>query len=230
MIYGTERIGMKVVFWDWNGTLVNDAPVLCEVFNVLVSARGYSPVTLEEYRELYRHPVREMYERIGFDFEKHPFEKVAREWNEVYRQRVSSIQLHGDSISTLEALRKRGSRQAVLSALPHEVLLESVATQGVGHFFDQVAGIAHDRGDSKVQEGIELANLMGAKGEDITIVGDSSHDAEVARELSARCILVARGGESRRRLESNGFPVVDSFEGLLDGLVSEKRGVFYTKQ
>lgn len=220
MSCGAERIDMKVVFWDWNGTLVNDAPVLCEVFNVLVSARGYSPVTLEEYRELYRHPVREMYERIGFDFDKHPFEKIAREWNEVYRQRVSSIQLHGDSITTLEALRKRGSRQAVLSALPHEVLLESVATHRVGHFFDQVAGIAHDRGDSKIQEGIDLANIMGVTGEDITIIGDSSHDAEVARELSARCILVARGGESRRRLESNGFPVVESFQSLIDGILS----------
>lgn len=220
MIYGAERIDMKVVFWDWNGTLVNDAPVLCEVFNLLVTARGHAPVTLDEYRELYRHPVREMYERIGFDFERHPFEVVAREWHEAYRQRVSSIQLHDDSITTLEALRKRGSRQAVLSALPHQVLVESVANHGVGRFFDQVAGIAHDRGDSKVQEGVQLASLMGARGKDITIIGDSSHDAEVARELSARCILVARGGESRSRLESNGFPVVDSFESLVDGLVS----------
>lgn len=211
---------MKVVFWDWNGTLVNDAPVLCEVFNTLVAARGYSPVTLEQYRELYRHPVREMYERIGFDFEKHPFDVVAREWHDLYRQRASSVRLHEDSVQALEALRLRGSRQAILSALPHTVLVESVANHGVEHYFDKVTGIAHDRGDSKVHEGRELAGLMGVSGHDITIVGDSSHDAEVARELSARCILVARGGESRSRLEMNGFPVVDSFASLIVGMVS----------
>lgn len=206
---------MKVVFWDWNGTLVNDAPVLCDVFNTLVSVRGHSPVTLEQYRELYRHPVREMYERIGFDFEKHPFELVAREWHDVYRQRIPSVQLHGDSIEALEALRLRGSRQAVLSALPHSVLEESVASHGVEHYFEKIAGIAHERGDSKVREGRQLASLMGVSGADITIVGDSSHDAEVARDLSAHCILVARGGESRSRLEKNGFPVVDSFATLI---------------
>ena len=207
---------MNVVFWDWNGTLVNDALVLCDVFNVLVTARGFAPVTLDEYRELYRHPVREMYEEIGFDFGKHPFEVVAREWNAEYCRRVASIQLHEDSRTALEALQNRGSRQAVLSALPHHVLVESVATHGVGHFFDHVVGIARDRGDSKVREGVQLAELMGARGRDITIVGDSSHDAEVARELSAHCILVARGGESRSRLETNGFPVVDSFASLID--------------
>ena len=211
---------MKVIFWDWNGTLVNDAPVLCDVFNALVTARGHSTVTLEQYRELYRHPVREMYERIGFDFEKHPFEEVAREWHDEYRQRIASVRLHEDSIQALEALRLRGSRQAVLSALPHTVLVESVNNHGVEHYFDKVTGIAHDRGDSKVREGRELASLMGVSGEDITIVGYSSHDAEVARELSARCILVARGGESRSRLEKNGFPVVDSFVGLIDGILS----------
>jgi len=212
---------MKVVFWDWNGTLVNDAPVLCEVFNLLVTTRGHAAVTLDEYRELYRHPVREMYERIGFDFGRHPFEIVAREWHEAYRARIPSIKLHVDAVVALEALRKRGSRQAVLSALPHHVLVESVATHGVGHFFDHVAGIAHDRGDSKIREGIQLAELMDARGEDITIVGDSSHDAEVARELSARCVLVARGGESRGRLERNGFPVVDSFSGLITSLAEQ---------
>jgi phosphoglycolate phosphatase len=209
---------MKVVFWDWNGTLVNDAPVLCEVFNVLVTARGHSPVTLDEYRELYRHPVREMYERIGFNFEKHPFEVVAREWHEAYRQRVPSIQLHSDALPTLEALRVRGSRQAVLSALPHQLLVESVENHGVKRFFDQVAGIAREKADSKIQEGVQLAKVMGVGGDEITIIGDSSHDAEVARELSARCILVARGGESRSRLESNGFPVVDSFASFLQGI------------
>jgi len=218
MDYAEQLLDMKVVFWDWNGTLVNDAPVLCDVFNVLVTARGYSAVTLDEYRELYRHPVREMYEQIGFDFEKHPFEVVAREWHEAYRQRVPSIRLHEDSIATLEAFRNYGSRQAVLSALPHQVLMESVANHRVEHFFDQVAGIAHDKGDSKIQEGLQLAKLMQARGDEITIIGDSSHDAEVARELSARCILVARGGESRCRLESNGFPVVDSFASLVEGI------------
>ncbi len=214
---------MKVVFWDWNGTLVNDAPVLCEVFNALVTARGYSPVTLDEYRELYRHPVREMYEQIGFDFHQHPFEVVAREWHDAYRRRVSSVRLHDDSLQALDALQRRGARQAVLSALPHTVLVESVTNHGVGHYFDQVSGIAHDRGDSKVEEGRQLAKLMGVSGGDITIIGDSSHDAEVAMELSARCILVARGGESRSRLEKNGFPVVDSFSSLI-GLEPDQRG------
>jgi phosphoglycolate phosphatase len=54
----------------------------------------------------------------------------------------------------------------------------------------------------------------------VTVIGDSSHDAEVARALGAKCILVARGLESASRLQKNGVPVIDSFENLLHHLAS----------
>ena len=207
---------MRVVFWDWNGTLVNDAPVLCDVFNVLIESRGYAPVSLERYREIYRHPVQQMYEDAGVDLSKHDFSDLAREWHEEYTSRVETISLHHDTVAALTALKTRGSRQMVLSALPQSILIESVQQHGVRHFFEHVRGISNFLGDSKVAEGIDLARTLGVPGSEITIVGDSSHDAEVARELSAQCVLVARGGESRARLEEQGFPVVDSFQSLIE--------------
>ncbi len=207
---------MKVVFWDWNGTLVNDATVLCDVFNALIEARGYSPVSLERYREIYRHPVQHMYEDAGVDLSKHDFPELARAWHQEYTSRVGTISLHHDALTALNTLKRRGSRQMVLSALPQSILAESVRQHGVGHFFEYVRGISHFLGDSKVAEGLDLVKTLGVTGAEVTIIGDSSHDAEVARELSARCVLVARGGESRARLEVHGFPVVDSFQSIID--------------
>jgi phosphoglycolate phosphatase len=206
---------MKVVFWDWNGTLVNDAPVVCDVFNAIVEPRGCTPVTLDQYRELYRHPIRSMYEDVGFDFDRHPFEEVARVWHDEYEARVPTIALHHDVHVALETMKRRGSRQFVLSALPHNLLVASVDTHGVGHFFEEVCGISDNLGEGKVEEGRGLLRRLGVPGSDVTIIGDSSHDAEVARSLDAKCILVARGSESRRRLEMNGFPVVESFASII---------------
>jgi phosphoglycolate phosphatase len=206
---------MKIVFWDWNGTLVNDAPVLCDVFNAVVEPRGGSPLSLDQYREVYRHPIRSMYEMVGFDFDRHSFEEVAHLWHQEYQARVPTIQLHHDSLAALESLKRRGSRQFVLSALPHDLLVQSVASFALGHFFEEVCGISNSLGISKVEEGRTLVERLQIPGSDITIIGDSSHDAEVAREIAANCILVARGGESRTRLEASGFPVVDSFASLV---------------
>jgi phosphoglycolate phosphatase len=209
---------MKVVFWDWNGTLINDAPVLCDVFNAVVEPHGGARVSLEQYRELYRHPIRSMYEEVGFDFERCSFEELSHIWHTEYQRRVPTIPLHQDSHEALESLKRRGSRQFVLSALPHNLLVESVESFALGHFFEEVCGISNSLGISKVEEGRSLLGRLKLPGSDVTIVGDSSHDAEVAREIAANCILVARGGESRRRLERNGFPVVDSFASLIGAL------------
>ena len=45
------------------------------------------------------------------------------------------------------------------------------------------------------------------------MIGDTTHDAEVAREIGAACVLVASGSHSRAALAACGVPVVeDLFE------------------
>jgi phosphoglycolate phosphatase len=103
----------------------------------------------------------------------------------------------------------------VVSALPHDFLGVQVRRFGVEHFFEHVSGIPDQLAHSKVEQAVELAGRLRALGDDITVIGDSSHDAEVARELAAQCILVARGAESRSRLEAHGYPVFDDFSQLI---------------
>jgi phosphoglycolate phosphatase len=205
---------MKFVFWDWNGTIVNDAPACWMAFNDVLAKRGVVGVSFDHYQGRYRHPVREMYEEVGLDLAAHPYQEVADEWHEHYTHHAAEALLHHDALSALESLKARGSRQMVVSALPSDVLVRSVGRFGIGDFFEQITGVSDRFGHGKVAEAQDLARRLGARGPEITVIGDSSHDAEVARALSANCVLVARGAESRERLESNGFLVVDSFESL----------------
>jgi phosphoglycolate phosphatase len=46
----------------------------------------------------------------------------------------------------------------------------------------------------------------------VTLIGDTLHDAEVARELGCKCVLVAAGHQSEKRLRISGFPVVASLK------------------
>jgi phosphoglycolate phosphatase len=209
---------MRFVFWDWNGTLVNDAPVLWRSFNDMVVPRGGSAVTFERYREMYRHPIRDMYAEVGVDLSQYPFESIASEWHERYDTLSVSMRLHHDALMALSLFQRQGSRQMVVSALPHDFLGSQVERFGVGHFFEHVRGIPDQLAHSKVEQAVDLASKLGAKGGDITVIGDSSHDAEVAKELEATCILVARGAESRGRLEGHGYQVLDDFSELVGSL------------
>jgi phosphoglycolate phosphatase len=211
---------MKVLLWDWNGTLVNDAPVAWAAFNDTLAAYGRSAVTFARYQELYQHPAILMYHSAGLDTETHNFDQISHDYHEFYVARSVDASLHHDTVTTLEAMAAQGRRQAILSALAHELLPRAVASHGIDHFFESIAGSHDKRGDGKIESGRALVGLLGVQGEEVTVIGDSSHDAEVARALGAKCILVARGLESASRLERNGVPVIGSFEDLLGHLAS----------
>ncbi len=209
---------MKLVLWDWNGTLLNDAPILWGIFNELMHTYGYDTVTFERYQEIYRHPVQEMYEEVGFDLERYSFDEVALKWHDLYRLRMSSVSLHDDVPRALTTLSQRGSRQMVLSALPEVLLRDVVRVHGIDHFFEQVRGLSDHHARGKVDVGKVLVESLDVDGSEITVIGDSSHDAEVARQIGSRCLLVCRGAESKQRLEAHGFPVLESLEAILEGV------------
>jgi len=52
----------------------------------------------------------------------------------------------------------------------------------------------------------------------ITLIGDTLHDSEVATELKCKCILVATGHQSFNKLNSTGLPVLNNLSEINSGL------------
>ena len=206
----------RFVIWDWNGTLINDAHDSVDVVNRLLRKRALPDVTLEQYRELYTHPVKRIYEQLGFDLDDESWARLCDEWFEDYVSNVAVLKLHSDSLSILQAFKGFGCVQAVLSALPHELLLKSIDQHGLSPFFHTVSGLNDRLGISKVGNGNWVMERIHAVPATSVMIGDSSHDFEVAQHLGIDCLLVARGLESRRRLELNACPVFEDFAGLRD--------------
>ena len=64
------------VFWDWNGTLLDDVEVCIESMNELLDEYGLPRLQgREQYHGVFGFPVSEYYRRLGFDFDKVPFER-----------------------------------------------------------------------------------------------------------------------------------------------------------
>jgi len=202
------------VIWDWNGTLINDAEETINVVNRQLRKRALPETTLAHYREIYEHPVRKIYDRLGFSLDEKNWVSFVDEWFEDYSSKVHTLPLHHDSLQALTNFQRRGCVQAVLSALPHDLLMTCVSQQGLAPFFHTVLGLQDRFGASKVANGGWLMQQIQSDPSGTVIIGDSSHDHEVAQALGIECLLVARGLESRSRLEANRCPVFENFEEL----------------
>ena len=64
----------KIVFWDWNGTLLDDVEFTRGCLNWLLEQHGYPQrYDLAAYREVFGFPIEAYYQRAGFDFSRHPY-------------------------------------------------------------------------------------------------------------------------------------------------------------
>ncbi len=206
------------VIWDWNGTLLDDAYMSFQVFREMITERKLPECSFDRFQRIYGHPIIHMYEKAGFDFAVESFDLVAQQWHDGYESRTCEIALHSDTITILDEFAGTGITQAVLSALPHDILLRSLQHHGLDIYFAHVLGLDDLSAHSKVDNGRLLLQTLGIDPADVILIGDSSHDAETASALGIDCLLVSRGLEHRDRLFQLGLPVFDDFESLLSCL------------
>ncbi len=195
------------VIWDFNGTIVDDAPLGVEVFNELRGDCGLPPVTMEEYAENFKIPVRDFYEDTGFDFSKVDFRKLGEKFVRLYGARRFKCPLTPGFREAAAALSGAGVGQSALSAYENGLLHEALRHYGLDGLFSRIDGLDNIDAGSKKELGRRHAARLGAPAEKIVMVGDTPHDKEVADAIGAGCALVACGHASRRRLEKLGVPV-----------------------
>lgn len=204
------------VLWDWNGTLLDDAALCCELLNTMLARHGYAPVgSMEAYRQVFCFPIETYYRRAGFDFSRHPFAALADEYMRLYTPRSLGCPLQPDACAVLDALRAQGMRQVMLSASKRENLQQQVEHFGLRSRFDTLLGLSDIYAKSKTEVGLRWLRESGTDPARIMMVGDSEHDFEVARALGVRCVLFSGGHQPREVLAATGAPVIDALAQLL---------------
>jgi phosphoglycolate phosphatase-like HAD superfamily hydrolase len=52
------------IVWDWNGTLVDDLPIVVDCVNAALAVIGEPPIDADDYREHFARPVNRFYESL----------------------------------------------------------------------------------------------------------------------------------------------------------------------
>jgi Predicted phosphatases len=203
----------RQIIWDWNGTLLNDIDAALAAANQMLASRDLPTLTLDRYREIFGFPVRGFYRLAGFRLENEDWDAMACEFHRIFLSQPT-MRLFDDTIPTLEHFQKSGYRQVMLSASKQELLTGMIGQFKLTPYFDAVKGIDTLYGTSKIELGKELLRQSPIPPERTIMIGDTLHDAEVAAALGTSCILVARGHQSLRRLQTAGVPLTATLSEL----------------
>lgn len=203
------------IIWDWNGTLLNDTQLCVQTMNEMLGKRSLPVLSIDDYKDVFSFPVKDYYQRIGFDFQVEPFEIPALEFIERYNDQMNRCNLHQDSLHVLDYIHSIGIRQFVLSAMKQDALDNCLNHHQISHFFEYVSGLDNHYAVSKTENGHRLISDLNLDASELILIGDTIHDFEVATELGCQCVLIANGHQSREILQNTGVLVIDRINQLL---------------
>jgi len=202
------------LIWDWNGTLLDDAWLCREIMNGQLRKRGLSELSVARYEEIFDFPVEKYYRAVGFDWARETFQQAGTEFIVEYEKRKKECALQVGAEKLLGKIAAGGWSQAVLSAYSHHTLEEFLRHFGVRHHFRSVAGSRDHYASGKVGHGLKMLEELHVSPQETLLIGDTTHDAEVAKAMGVDCVLVPCGHNSRTRLERCGVPLVQDLSAL----------------
>lgn len=198
------------IVWDFNGTILDDVEIGIKSVNAMLEKRGLPTIrSTAQYRELFDFPVIEYYRRLGLDVEHGAYQAVlAPEWVAHYLRYEKDTHAVAGVQLLLRSFAAIGVPQTVLSASERELLCEQLRRLDLDSYFSEIYGLDNIHAYSKEA----LAQKWRREHAEAVVlcIGDTLHDAQIARSIHADCILYAGGHQSRKRLTAAGFPVASS--------------------
>ncbi len=205
------------IIWDWNGTLFDDAWLSVEIINILLRKRGLPETDARRYQQEFDFPVRDYYRRIGFDFARYPYEELAAEFIGLWDRRCAECSLRPRAREVLHALAASGHQQTILSASEQTRLTAMVALfPDIRDCFARIIGVDDFYAVSKLAHGRQLIAGLAHVPDEVVLIGDTTHDFDVAQAMGIACILVPSGHQPREKLARCGTPLIKSLAELVE--------------
>ena len=206
------------LIWDFNGTILDDIQHGIECVNTMLRKRSMKTLdSVEAYRAIMRFPVIDYYRDLGFDMDTEDYYDIlAPEWVALYLAGEKNCPMMPGVLTVLEAAREKKVTQVLISATKTDQLMRQLQRLGISHYFDEILGLDNFYAASKTQ----IAETWRREHPDAVVlsVGDTDHDAALAKAIRADSLLYLGGHQSKDRLSACGAPLISHIEDILEYL------------
>jgi phosphoglycolate phosphatase len=204
---------MKYLFWDFNGTILNDIPLTYEILIEMLKEEQRPLLTYDEYLMVFGFPVEDYYALV-YDLNQTPFQVLAKRFIDRYQPRSLEQGLNDHVVETIKTFEKQGMIHVLLSASEINNLNQQIDHYGIRSLFKDVLGTSDVLAKSKLEVAKNYIQQHRIDPKDMIMIGDTLHDAEIADHLGCRVILYTKGNQHPSRLTH--YENIDDFRQLLD--------------
>ena len=203
----------RLIIWDFNGSLVDDAWLFTKIINTMLSNHGLKKISINDYRNVFCFPIEKYYRRLGFNFAITPFDSLSNEFITYYNKHKYQANLFSGAFRLLKKIQSRKIDMCLLSAQNHSSLIELSKYYGIHSVFKVVQGTDNINAKGKSGLAKKIISLFDYKSDEVLFIGDTNMDVDLASENSTKILALTCGHQSSHRFPMLPFILkVDSFD------------------
>jgi HAD superfamily hydrolase (TIGR01509 family) len=177
----------KILFCDWNGTLLNDMPVWDKARRKTFLAFDVEPPTIaDHFRELESGDYLEVYRNRGITASRDELNAV---YEPAYEEQLADATLFPDVAETLQKLHQNNVRLVLVTAQQNTLVIPLLKKFDIDSLFEECAFHVFDK--KKVIT--EIARKNGINLKQCSLVGDSPSDIRHAKKAGITAVAFLGG-------------------------------------
>jgi phosphoglycolate phosphatase len=195
---GPKRFELLV--FDWDGTLMDSAPAIVASLREACQDLQLSVPSEEKARYIIGLGLNDAMVHILPDLDPEQYPRVAERYRQHFLQRDAGTALFPGAAETVSALHAAGFLLAVATGKSRSGLERAFAATGLKSYFH--ATRCADEGYTKPHPGMlqELIEELGAAHDRTLMIGDTTHDMEMAHAAGVARLAAAYGAHAKSAL------------------------------
>lgn len=206
---------IKYIFWDFNGTILDDRILCWNLLNELLVSENEEEVTYLKYLDVFGFPIKEYYQKAGIQFKYRTFKEMSDWFINKYQPLSLKQSLYPGVEKTLIKAKELGIENICLSASLEDNLKEQLTHFKIDKHFKDILGTNNVLAIGKKDVAEKYIKDNNINVSECLLIGDTSADYELAKGLNITPILFTGGHQSKERLNSLDALIIDNIEDLI---------------
>ena len=195
---------IKLVAFDWNGTLFDDTQMQFRAFNHALKHFKRKPVSLRRFRQTYDVPFSRMWELNGGQASE--MQEQNKAYFENYNRYSGKIPLKKHAKKILRLLQKRKIRSIIFSNHPTRLIAKDLARLKIASLIEKTLGRppgdhTHITQRSKEHRLQKYLQALKVKPGEVLCVGDTIEEIEISKDANFISAALTTGDCSPQRLK-----------------------------
>lgn len=208
---------IQTIVYDWNGTLFDDASIVCTCISHVIEQMGYPAVSFGAFQQHFDMPIERLHRGLGVsdkDIQRLTLNRMGVclendrvvNFHDLYEPLADKAPLREHAFSLLDKAHSRCVTQVILSNHLVDPIQRQLYRTDTAQFIETI--LANPSREKQFQEGPKSERLRRYMAEndirpEVTlIIGDSPEETVIARSLGLTSVALTGGFVSEERLRA----------------------------